>query len=322
MYRWQELPLDVLQQLTQFFDEKSVASARLVCRSWRAGISRGVTRLRLVCLEHGCLGWDELGCLQQAFPQCRELDVRDFPITEEHAKYLTCFSHLTKVHVSHLHRTSVPYSLMVQLACLSQALQVQNAKVSLHVELRPKWASDQVLQQAAHLPATCQVTLLHLPSICHDVTLEGLRCALSFSQLVSLKMHLYGPCITDGVFAALRNLSNLRELCFGVLAHVSDTGFRDGLLPLTQLRELNLVNVSRLTDQGIFSLVASWSHLERLSLSKCGMLTNTSLHALAGLPSLRRLVLSDNQHFTEEAVSLLPAALHLTARECPGLEFE
>lgn len=100
------------------------------------------------------------------------------------------------------------------------AVQVQNARISLQIELRPTWASDQVLQQAARLPAACQVTLLHLPSICHDVTLEGLRCALSFSQLVSLKMHLYGPCITDGVFAALQNLSNLRELCFGVLAHV------------------------------------------------------------------------------------------------------
>lgn len=63
--------------------------------------------------------------MQEAFPQCRELDIRDYPIMEEHVPYLSCFPHLNKVHVSHLHRTSVPQSLMVQLAALGRALQVR-----------------------------------------------------------------------------------------------------------------------------------------------------------------------------------------------------
>lgn len=100
-------------------------------------------------------------------------------------------------------------------------MQEQHPHVKLGVELRLGWASDHILQQAVHLPRTCQVSLLQLPSVCHDVTLEGLRCVLSFTHLVSLKMHLYGPCITDHVFRALSSLVNLRELCFGVLAHVS-----------------------------------------------------------------------------------------------------
>lgn len=64
--------------------------------------------------------------LQDAFPQCRELDIRDFPITEEHVPYLSCFPNLNMVHVSHLHRTSIPQSLMVQLASLGKALQVHS----------------------------------------------------------------------------------------------------------------------------------------------------------------------------------------------------
>lgn len=61
---WNSLPLDVLQLLPPFLDESSIAAARLVCRSWRAGISAGVTCLRLICLERGGLEWDQLGRLQ------------------------------------------------------------------------------------------------------------------------------------------------------------------------------------------------------------------------------------------------------------------
>jgi hypothetical protein len=105
-----------------------------------------------------------------------------------------------------------------------------------------------------------------------------------------------------------------------VLLQVTDAGFKEGLLPLRQLRELNLVNVGKLTDEGLTSLLPSWSLLERLSLSKCGKLTNVSLFALLRLPSLRHLVLTDNPHFTQEALPHVPASLHLRSRECPGLE--
>lgn len=100
---------------------------------------------------------------------------------------------------------------------------------------------------------------------------------------------------------------------------MSDAGFRDGLLPLTQLRELNLVNVGKLTDRGVASLVASWGRLERLSLSNCGLLTNAALQALSRLPVLRVLVVTDNVLFSAKSSVPLPSTVQLSARECPGL---
>jgi hypothetical protein len=109
--------------------------------------------------------------------------------------------------------------------------QAVNPEVTLLVELRLTWASDSILEQAAALPAACQVTLLHLPSICHDVTIVGLRSALAFTQLTSLKMHLYGACITDSVFAALGRIKGLRQLSFGVVAQVWPLGSGFKMVP-------------------------------------------------------------------------------------------
>ncbi|CAL8469491.1 g9032 [Coccomyxa elongata] len=328
------MPADALACVASYLKPGAQGSARLVCRSWKRGISLGITKLqpRLqsplgnhVSLYLTKLRWDEIKLLLAAFSGCQELNLTNATMTADCAQHLVAGHSLARIKVrSDCFKPTSSRSAFEELQAFTETLQAQAPNIIIDLEVHVnsvefRTSFDSSLQPLVKLPSNVKAVALELMDI--SPTPCQMLDVAHFKHLRALNIAGQRLCansaIEDSTFKLLGQLALLENLSLSWLSHVSDEGLLEGLIGLKKLHSLVLVDVTKVTDNVIKTLQATWSHLGSLSLSNCYLLTDASLSVFESLPCLYNLFLSGNGQLSSLGMARVKQRVKLTTfRQC------
>ncbi|EIE21549.1 hypothetical protein COCSUDRAFT_48161 [Coccomyxa subellipsoidea C-169] len=328
---WDCLPADALACVGARLKPPALASARLVSKSWRLGISLGVTKLqpKLQSIVGGRgslylsrMRWDEMKHLLTVFSGCQELNLVAEKVTANCALHFEAAHRLARIKIrSDCFEPASCRSGFQEMQIFLEILQARAPKITVDLDVHIdgdefKSSYDSSLQPLVKLPPNVKVTALELIYIT-QATRKILDVA-TFKHLTALDIRLSGDgFIDDSTFALVGQLTLLEELSLHWLSRVSEEGLNEGLSSLARLTSLKLIDVTKVTDRVVQSLQKAWLNLGSLSLSNCYLLTDTSLGVFESLPSIYNLFLSGNGQFSSKAMTKVKRNVKLTIfRQC------
>jgi len=248
-----------------------------------------------VCIDE-CHDPDTLLAHLQKLPHLQDLCIRRTPLTDEHAKVI---GSLRELRCLRLEDTRITSTGLRSVAALSR-LQ--------HLNFSFNDTSDDGLRELATLR---ELQVLYVGGT--KITDAGLRHIGALEHL--RRLHVWGSCVTDKGLQELVGLKDLTELNLGQskvsgpgLKHIGEmkslasltlsatpmsSSHFTHLRSLSRLRELHLAYAESVNDEGLEAL-ASLPQMEELDLSNTAV-TDVGLRKLAPSTSLRSITVRETK---------------------------
>ncbi|KAK9813787.1 hypothetical protein WJX73_009900 [Symbiochloris irregularis] len=274
MEGWNDLPRDLIANIASSFNVQQLATARLICKGWRDGVSASVRWLKprldgsLFSLQ-----LHQLGLMQVVFPFLQTLDLRGFAhLGPQQVRYFQDTPWLQHV-LLNFHSDEKLSATVHQLKELVNEFQACAPHVRLLVELGssahpmttclvrdgPGRVTDALLQDLVDLPDTVSIVQLTLPRTYwaqKELGKPGLMCLHKLTNLRFLQLFIASNPLDDDVVSSFACLTLVEELHLGNIQEVTDTGLVTGLGPMRRLRHLALHQAVRITDAAWLALTS------------------------------------------------------------------